>query len=145
MTGWLWWFILAIFAYLVFGMMVAPVVVDYYRHGIAGLILPTMSVILPTQMVRSTVFLVASLPFIVLWKKSRGSLIFSLGLAHWLVVGLCGLVQALRFPPVLRIAHSLEIGADSFAYAVAIAFLLFPRNRETLVQHVAPVAHELPW
>jgi hypothetical protein len=50
----------------------------------------------------------------------------------------------LQFPPVLRIAHSLEIGVDSFAYAAAIAFLLFPRNRERLVQHAAPVAHELP-
>ncbi|HEY1471027.1 MAG TPA: hypothetical protein VGF61_18450 [Candidatus Acidoferrum sp.] len=146
--SWLWRFILAIFAfplaYLIFGMMVAPFVVDYYRHGIAGLILPPMSVILPTQMVRSTLFLIASLPFIVLWKKSRGSLIFSLGLAHWLVVGLFGLVQALWFPPVLRIAHSLEIGGDSFAYAAAIAFLLFPRSRETRVPHVAAVAHELP-
>ena len=147
-TGWLWRLILAIFAfplaYLIFGMMVAPFVVDYYRHGIAGLILPSMSVILPTQMVRSTLFLIASLPFIVLWKKTRGSLIFSLGLAHWLVVGLFGLVQALWFPPVLRIAHSLEIGGDSFAYAAAIAFLLFPRNQQTRVQHVVPVAHELP-
>jgi hypothetical protein len=147
-AGWLWRFILAIFAfplaYLIFGMMVAPFVLDYYRHGIAGLILPPMSVILPTQMVRSTLFLIASLPFIVLWKKRRGSLIFSLGLAHWLVVGLFGLVQALWFPPVLRIAHSLEIGGDSFAYAAAIAFLLLPRGQQTHVQHVAPVAHELP-
>jgi hypothetical protein len=148
LAGWLWRFILAIFAfplaYLFFGMMVAPFVLDYYRHGIAGLVLPLMSVILPTQMVRSTLFLIASLPFIVLWKKSRGSLIFSLGLAHWLVVGLFGLVQALWFPPILRIAHSLEIGADSFAYAAAIAFLLFPRSRETRVPHATAVAHELP-
>lgn len=147
-TGWLWRFILAIFAfplaYLIFGMMVAPFVVDYYRHGIAGLILPSMSVILPTQMVRSTLFLIASLPFIILWKKTRGSLIFSLGLAHWLVVGLFGLVQALWFPPVLRIAHSLEIGGDSFAYAAAIVFLLFPRSQAIRAHHVAPVAHELP-
>jgi len=40
-------------------------------------------------------FLIASLPLIVWWKKSGGSLIFSLGLAHWLVMGLFGLVQAL--------------------------------------------------
>ena len=147
-TGWLWRFILAIFAfplaYLIFGMMVAPFVVDYYRHGIAGLILPSMSVILPTQMVRSTLFLIASLPFIILWKKTRGSLISSLGLAHWLVVGLFGLVQALWFPPVLRIAHSLEIGGDSFAYASAIVFLLFPLSPAIRAKHVVPVAHELP-
>ncbi len=147
MTSWLWRFILAILAfpvaYLVFGMIAAPFVVDYYRHGIAGLVLPPMSIILPTQIVRSAIFLIASLPFIVLWKKSRGSLIFSLGLAHWVVVGLFGLVQALWFPPVLRVAHSLEIGADSFAYAAALVFLLFPRKSEVRMQHIAPVAHEL--
>jgi len=88
--------------------------------------------------------LIASLPLIVWWNKSGGLLIFSLGLAHWLVVGLFGLVQALWFRPFLRVAHSLEIGADSLAYAVAMVFLLFPRNRETRVQHVAAVAHQLP-
>jgi hypothetical protein len=65
-------------------------------------------------------------------------------LADWLVVGLFGVVQALWFPPVLRIAHSLVIGADSFADAAAIVFLLCPRSRETRVQHVAGVAHQLP-
>ena len=89
-------------------------------------------------------FLIASLPFIVLRKKSRSWQIFSLGLAHWLVAGLFGVVQALWFPPVLRIADCLEIGADSFACAAAIVFLLFPRSCETRVQHVAAVAHQLP-
>ncbi len=148
MGGWLWRLVLAIcafpVAYLIFGMMVAPFVVDYYRHGIVGLVLPPMSTILPTQVLRSTIFLIASLPFIVLWRKSCGSLIFSLGLAHWVLVGLFGLVQALWFPPVLRIAHSLEIGADSFAYAAALAFLLLPRSSERRAAHVVPVAHELP-
>jgi len=46
--------------------------------------------------------------------------------------------------PFLGVAHSLKIGADWFAYAVAMVFLLFPRNRETRVQHVAAVAHQLP-
>jgi hypothetical protein len=36
-------------------------------------------------------FLIASLSLIARWKKSRGSLNFSLGLARWLVVGLFGL------------------------------------------------------
>jgi hypothetical protein len=42
----------------------------------------------------------------------------------------------------MRIAHSLEIGADSFAYAVALVFLLLPRVRENPVPssaHAAPM------
>lgn len=147
-SDWSWRFLLAIlafpFAYFLFGMMVAPFVTDYYLHGNLGLTIPPLSVIARTQILRSALFLLASLPIIILWKRSRGSLILSLGLAHWVVVGLFGLVQTLLFPPVLRIAHSLEIGGDSFLYAALLTCLLFPRPSEQTVSSAAPVAHQLP-
>jgi hypothetical protein len=143
---WTWRFILAIGAFPVifflFGMMVAPFVVPVYRAGGFGLILPPVSAFLPFEFVRSAFFLLASLPFLILWKGTRGSLIFSLGLAHGVLVGLFGLLQVFWFPPVLRIAHSLEIAADSFVYAAALVFLLFPCRREspvTVPAHNAPV------
>ena len=124
--------------YFIFGAMVAPIVVPTYRAGIAGLVLPPLSIILSVQLVRSTLFLFASLPFLILWKGKRGSLIFSLGLTHWFTVGLFGLLQAHQFSRTLRIAHSLEIGADSFAYAALLVLLLSPRP---VTKHVkAPIA-----
>ena len=132
--SWAWRLLLAIptfpIVYFVFGAMVAPLVVPAYRAGIAGLVLPPLSTIMPIQLVRSTFFLLASLPFLILWKGSRGSLIFSLGLAHCYLVGLFGLLQASFLPQVLRIAHSLEIAADSFAYAAFLVILLLPRPNE---------------
>jgi hypothetical protein len=107
--------------------MIAPIVVPTYRAGIAGLVLPPLSTIMLVQLVRSPLFLLASLPFLILWKGKRGSLIFSLGLAHWFTVGLFGLLQAHQFSMTLRIAHSLEICADSFAYAALLVLLLSPR------------------
>jgi hypothetical protein len=141
-AAWLWRIPAAILAfplvYFVFGAMVAPIVVPAYRAGIAGLVLPPLSIILSVQLVRSTLFLFASLPFLILWKGKRGSLIFSLGLAHWFTVGLFGLLQAHQFSRTLRIAHSLEIGADSFAYAALLVLLLSPRP---VTKHVkAPIA-----
>jgi hypothetical protein len=131
LSAWAGRIVLAILAfpvvYFIFGAMVAPLVVPAYRAGIAGLVLPPLSVIMPVQIVRSIFFLLASLPFLILWKGKRGSLILSLGLAHFFLVGLFGLMQASFLPAVLRIAHSLEIAADSFAYAAALTFLLFPR------------------
>jgi len=124
--------VLAIVAFVVifflFGLMVAPFVVPTYRAGGFGLVLPPVSSFLPFEFVRSAFFLLASLPFLLLWKGSRSSLILSLGLAHWVLNGLFGLLQVFWFPLVLRIAHSLEIGADSFAYAATLVFLLFPRS-----------------
>jgi hypothetical protein len=141
-AAWLWRIPAAILAfplvYFIFGAMVAPIVVPTYRAGIAGLVLPPLSTILPVQLVRSTLFLLASLPFLILWKGKRPSLIFSLGLAHWFTVGLFGLLQAHQLSLTLRIAHSLEIGADSFAYAALLVLLLSPRTVTTPV--IAPTA-----
>lgn len=118
-------------AYFLFGMIVAPFVVPFYRAGVLGLTLPPFSVILPVLFVRSILFLLACLPFLILWTRSRASLILSLGIGFWFLTGLFGLLQVFFWPPVMRIAHSLEIGADSFAYAAALVFLFLPRTAST--------------
>ena len=128
--------------YFCFGAMVGPFVVDFYRSGASPLVLPPLSPILPVQVVRSSLFLLASAPFLFLWTRSRASLIFALGLAHCYLVGLFGLIQVTWMPPILRICHSLEITADSFAYAALLVFLFVPRRHESTVStpaHVAPM------
>jgi len=128
--------------YFCFGAMVGPFVVDFYRSGASPLVLPPLSTILPVQVLRSSLFLLASAPFLFLWTRSRASLILALGLPHCYLVGLFGLIQVTWMPPVLRIGHSLEIAADSFVYAAVLVFLLVPRHRESAVSspaHAAPM------
>ena len=136
-ASWVWRFLLVILAfpivYLFFGAIVAPFVVPYYRAGVLDLTLPSFSVMLPVMILRSTLFSLASLPFLILWGHTWRSLIVSLGLAHWFLTGLFGLVQVFWWPMVMRIGHSLEIGADSFVYAAVLVFLLFPRPKEISV------------
>ncbi|HYG98716.1 MAG TPA: hypothetical protein VD837_06255 [Terriglobales bacterium] len=115
--------------YWTFGMCVAPLVTEYYRAGVGGLHIPPIPIIVSTQLLRSPLFLIASLPAILLWTKSRRSLFLSLGIAHAVMVGLFGLAQAYWLPNVLRIAHSIEITFDSFAYA-GVLVLLFTRRAE---------------
>jgi hypothetical protein len=140
-ASWLWRFVLAVVAFraifFLFGMMVAPFVIPIYRAGGFGLVLPPVSAFLPYEFVRSAFFLLASFPFLVFWKGSRGSLIFSLGLAHCVLVGLFGLLQVFWFPPVLRIAHSLETTAD-------LVFLLLPRPSQSPVPTAAHPASVFP-
>ncbi len=128
--------------YFVFGWAIGPIVVEQYRAGVAGLVLPDMSVILPTQVLRSVLFLLASAPLIFLWTGTRRALILSLGWAHAVTVGLYGLLSAYWFPAVLRVTHSLEITADSFAYAFVIVMLLKPRAGKTnrATQATGPLA-----
>ncbi len=126
--SWVWRLAAAILAfplvYLVFGMMVAPFVTGAYRNHAYGLTLPGWGQIIPMQLLRSALFLVASLPAIVLWGGSRLRLALSLGLAHYTLVGLFGMLQAFWLPVAMRLAHGLEIGADSFAYAALLVWLL---------------------
>jgi hypothetical protein len=124
--------------YFVFGMMIAPIVVPHYNAGIAGLRIPPIDVVFRTQLLRSLLFLLSALPIIRLWRRSRAQLILALGLAFTATVGLYGLLQASWLPMVLRITHSLEITADSFAYA-AVLTLLFVRKQQSPVQ-VAKIA-----
>lgn len=109
--------------YFVFGLCVAPIVIPYYQAGVAGLHIPPLPSILQTQLLRSAVFLASSLPLIALWKGSRRELWLTLGLAHSVTVGIFGLVQATFMPGVLRVVHSVEIAADSFAYAGLLVLL----------------------
>jgi len=144
-SSWTWRVLAAWLAfpviYLAFGMCVGPFVVPYYKTGVLGLIIPPLDVIMRMQLLRSFLFLVASLPVILLWTGSRRRLIFALGLAHSSLVGLYGLSQAYWMPSILRELHSIEIVADSFVYALVVAWLFFPRTRMVATSSVthAPV------
>jgi len=140
-AAWLAWPVI----YFLFGMCVAPIVVPYYNAGIAGLRIPPAHTIFAVQLVRSVTFLACSLPFVALWKGSRRSLWFALGLAHAVVVGFYGLAQATFMPWPMRIAHSIEMTCDSFAYA-GLLVLLFaaPRVEKTAAVSLPHQPHPLP-
>ncbi|MGB7160644.1 MAG: hypothetical protein WBD40_21440 [Tepidisphaeraceae bacterium] len=145
-AGWAWRVTLAWLAfpviYFIFGMCVGPIVEPYYNAGIAGLKIPPVDVIIRTQFLRSLLFLVASLPAIVLWTQSRKQFILAMGLAHAVTVGLFPLAQASFFPPVLRVVHALEITADSFAYATVLG-LLFIRSEKAKAIEIAESSPQL--
>ena len=127
-ASWVWRVALAVLAfpviYLAFGSVVGPFVVGAYRSGAFGLKLPGMGQIIPTQFVRSALFLLASVPALVLWRGPRLRLAVALGLAHYVFVGLFGMLQASWLPTSLRLLHGAELLADSMVYAAALVLLL---------------------
>ncbi len=126
--SWAWRLPLAILAfpviYFIFGAAIAPIVMPYYLSSSIGLVVPNPGTLLLTQLGRSALFLLVTLPVLALWAGSLRRLALSLGLAYSVLVGLFGLIQASWFPPILRITHSIEICADSFAYALVLVALL---------------------
>jgi hypothetical protein len=116
-------------AYLAFGALVSPLVVQSYSVEGGALVLPPMRVIIGVQAIRSVFFLLPTLAVMERWTGSRLGLWLALGWAHWTLVGLFGLVLPNDLmTPTLRLVHSLEIGADSFAYTGIVVALLARRH-----------------
>lgn len=127
-ASWSWRMLAAVLGfpviYFAFGLCVSPIVVPYYRDLGFGLTIPSFATMLSTATERSALFLIATLPVLVLWQGTRRQLAIALGLAFTVLVGWFPLLQASFLPTTLRIAHSLEICADSFVYAILLVALL---------------------
>jgi hypothetical protein len=88
----------------------------------------TWEQILPTLLLRSLLFLYACLPALIAWQKSRFSLFNILGSVLFALVGGLYMLQSCWYPTTMRVAHGLEILADSFTYAGALMVLLMGSN-----------------
>lgn len=121
--------------YVAFGMMVAPFVLAAYTDGQAGLQLPTINGVVATALGRSATFLLSVIPILLFARASRLALALALGWAYTSLVGLAGLLSADFLPVSLRVAHAVEIAADSFAYAGVLVMLLLPARRQTVTAH----------
>jgi len=129
---WTWRFAAGICAfpaiYWIFGMMVAPWVLEYYKQGQFGLTLPGTGVIVLVQFLRSSLFFLASLGVLIVWSGSRLELTARLGLAFFVLVGLFGMIQSYWLWATVLVLHNLEILADSVVYAGVLAVLFVRKD-----------------
>jgi hypothetical protein len=137
-SAWWWRVVVAWLAfpviYVFFGMLVSPIVVPFYKDPSFGLTLPGWNTIFPVVLLRSALALAVTLPILVLWSRSRRSLLVSLAISFFAFMGLIGLAMTTFFPPTLRIAHSLEILGDSVVYAWVLVALFVPRLKAMRTQ-----------
>lgn len=114
--------------YLGFGKLVEPFVIDVYQQGLLEMTAPGWNQIIPAQMFRSLLFLVICLAIIRRWNRSRWDLRLTLAGALFLLVGGFYMLQAYWFPVGFRLAHTLEILADSLVYTACLV-ALFPSKQ----------------
>lgn len=112
--------------YYGFGTLVIPYVGDYYQQAAFGLTIPPLATLLAVLFLRSLLFFVACLPVVVAWRGTKLTLWLSLGFALFVLVGLLYMLAGNWLPVSMRIIHSLEILADSFAHAGALVWLVGP-------------------
>lgn len=129
--------------YIIFGVLLQPLMsvfdalgqsmaLRYYLAGVA----PSWQQAIPAQFGRSLLLLLACLPVLILWQGSRRSLVLSLGLALFVLLGFTSVIIPGWSPWQVRVFHGLETLADSLVYAWVLAVLL--GKWETAVAVPAP-------
>jgi hypothetical protein len=143
-SNWGWRIVVAWLAfpviYIFFGMLASPFVVPVYQTQDFGLTLPGWGTMIPVALCRSALYLAVTIPILVTWSRSRRSLLWSLALSIFAMMGLIGLLTATFFPPVLRITHSIEILGDAIVYAWLLVALFIPKVRHEGNEAVPVVA-----
>lgn len=129
-TSWVWRFGLAGLLYLpiyfFFGFLIYPIVRPYYENPALGLDLavPGFEVILPLEVGRGLLFVLAVFPLIAVLRRARWSLALWLGMTIAVLGAVTPMLQASWFPLTMRLVHGLEITADSIVHGFIIAWLL---------------------
>jgi hypothetical protein len=108
--------------------MVLPLIGEYYRQNMFGLVAPTIQRLLPILFIRNVLFFLACLPIFVAWRGTARNLFWRLGLSLFMLVGFNIMLIATRLPIYVRFPHTLEILADEFVYAGALLLILLPRR-----------------
>jgi len=129
-TSWTWRIILAGLLYLptyfVFGMLAYPFVRSYYEDPAlgAGVRVPAVEVIVPLEIIRGLLYVVALIPFISILRQPRWRLALWLGLIIATLNAWEPLIANTFWPVTMRVTHGLEITADSLVQGFTIAWLL---------------------
>ncbi len=110
--------------YIACGLVVRPFIEGYYSSGAYELVAPTWGQIIPLQLARSLLFLLASLPILAAWRSTRRGLALALGLAVCVLVAFMPVITAYWFPWQMRLFHGLELATSSFGYAALLVALL---------------------
>jgi hypothetical protein len=132
LPAWLWRVAAALFAYplayFLFGLLVNPLISEYYMQGMYELTIPSWGELIPLQLVRSIIFLMASLPVVAWWRGSQRSLWVSLGVSIFVMTAFMAVITSYWFPWQMRLFHGLELLADAMVYAGALTVLFRPAS-----------------
>ncbi len=120
-SDWLGRFLIILLAYpltyFLFGLIVRPLIQDFYLQGQFELINPSWGQMIPIQLVRSLLFLLVSLPVIIFWSGSQKGLWLALGFSVFMLTAFLAVFTSYWFPWQLRLYQGLELLADSLVYA----------------------------
>ncbi|MFU8860755.1 MAG: hypothetical protein ACNA8K_10040 [Cyclonatronaceae bacterium] len=85
-----------------------PLIIGFYEEQLAGLRLPGWGELIPVQLLRSVLFLIACLPVLMVWHGSTRSLWLRLGASLFILMSGVFMFQSYWLPAEMRVFHSLR-------------------------------------
>ena len=112
--------------YYAFGSIIAPWILSFYDNPsqVFGLTIPPIGVIIPLQLLRGFLYIVALLPIIASLEVSPRSMLLSVAGLIFIAGAFVPYIAYSELPSFLRLVHGLEILADSIVYAAALVYIL---------------------
>lgn len=111
--------------YFVFGALVSPIVIPYYTDPSLGLglTIPSFSILIPIELLRGVLFVLALVSLIVEVRLPRRTTFILVALFLFVIGAFVPFVGGTDLPWVLKFYHSLEILADSVVYSAILVYL----------------------
>jgi len=109
--------------YFLFGALISPFVIPYYENSSIGLRIPSFTVMIPLELVRGLLYVLALLPIIALLRVERRYVFAGIVSLLYVAGAFAPFLSGPGLPIPLRIFHGVEILADSVVYGAALAYL----------------------
>jgi len=115
--------------YFAFGVLISPFVIPYYTDPSLGLVIPPFTVIIPLELLRGFLYVVALLPIIATIKETRRTVYFGVVSLLYIPGALVPLMVQPLLPVNIVPIHAVEILADSIVHGAVITRLLARRSK----------------
>jgi len=110
--------------YLFFGMLVYPLVADYYSNPAAGLRVPGFEVIVPLELFRGFLYVIVLLPVVASLREDHKTSFTAIFLMLFIIGAFIPLTTPPSLPPEVIPFHLVELLADSLVYGFALSRIL---------------------
>ena len=117
--------------YFLFGALISPFVLPYYESSVIGLRIPSFSVMVPLELIRGLLYVLALMPVIALLRVERKYVFAGVASLLYIAGAFAPFLSGPGLPIQLRVFHGVEILADSLVYGAALAYLLAFERRSS--------------
>lgn len=114
--------------YFAFGALISPFVIPYYENSTMGLRIPSFAVMIPLELVRGFLYVIALLPLIAVLRVQRKYVYAGTASLLYVAGALVPFLSGPTLPVQLRIFHGFEILADCLVYGAALVYLFAPKR-----------------